>query len=144
MGSGSEKVVDRPARIEALKAMFQRYADQPDAARLGFYVDDTRYLPLQVLQQAIHKAIQNHRGSFAPGPGDILAQSGVFLARYRDREEEAAFLRLESAVSTMTLPNLHKRLDWLSSESVNRSHWVSRMIDLLVRTIHQRDKESTT
>lgn len=143
MGSGSAEAVERPARIEALKRMFQRYADQPDSKRLELYVQDTWDLPLEVLERAIAACVRVHRGSFAPGIGDLWSHGRTLLPAFEDAQERRAYEGIRDRVGSVALETLIEHLDALTGHSGLHGHWQGLTITLLSREIARRERKET-
>jgi hypothetical protein len=141
MGSGGSEAVDhRAQRIGALTRMMQLYADQPDARRLELYLEETAGIPAEVLEAAIRAAIRGHRGSFAPGVGDLWASALPLMPAHQDKLERRAFETLERDIRSHPENLLRRRLETLTAGSGLRSHWQASTITMIQDELARRER----
>ena len=65
--------IEMARRVAALTGLFLGYGQPATDDRLRFYANATKHVPLEVFEQACLNAAAMSRGSFPPGPGDIVA-----------------------------------------------------------------------
>ena len=68
---------EKAFRLTAMTEMFSGYGKPATEEQLKWYGNLTKHVPAEVFRQAIASASIESRGSFPPGPGDIIAAALV-------------------------------------------------------------------